>query len=173
MATTNDAPNYQPSIFERALIRVFHFIDPIIPWHKFPGYIGLVSLGIMRTELRAKNLYDGYASGAVQGNATEDAMDDPRFKNARNSDGKFNSLEQPLMGCAGMRFGRSFPRKYTEKPTEEMLYNPSPRLVSERFMARKPGTFFAAASLNLLAAAWIQFQTRELVGHLSWAVSYC
>jgi hypothetical protein len=63
------------------------------------------------------------------------------------------------MGCAGMRFGRNFPRKQCQKPTEDELWNPSPRLVSQAFMARKPEDFKPATTLNLLAAAWIQVDT--------------
>lgn len=55
-----------------------------------------------------------------------------------------------------MRFGRNFNRKYCQKPTEDELWNPSPRLVSQAFMARRPEEFKPATTLNLLAAAWIQ-----------------
>lgn len=69
------------------------------------------------------------------------------------------------MGCAGMRFGRNFPRQDTQKSTDEELWTPNPRLVSERFMTRKPDGFIPATSLNLLAAAWIQFQLHDWVFH--------
>src|SRR5207244_7210096 len=55
-------------------------------------------------DLRAQNLYDTNVTGAAQGNTIEEPLTDERFQTARNSDGKFNSLELPLMGCAGMRF---------------------------------------------------------------------
>lgn len=69
------------------------------------------------------------------------------------------------MGCSGMRLGRNFPRTITHKPTEEELWNPNPRVLSEQFMTRKPGAFIPATTLNLLAAAWIQFQTHDWFAH--------
>ncbi|KAH7397781.1 heme peroxidase [Cadophora sp. MPI-SDFR-AT-0126] len=164
-AKVTESPTFKPSFLERVFIKIFHFINLFIPWHKLPGFIGAFNLDFMRIELRANNLHDGYASGAAQGNSIQEPLTDHRFLNARNSDGKFNSLEMPLMGCAGQRFGRNFSRQYCQKPTEEEIWTPNPRLVSERFMARKPGGFIPATSLNLLAAAWIQFQTHDWFNH--------
>jgi hypothetical protein len=158
-----DAPSFQPSFLDRTLVKAFHFVNRFVPWHKLPGFIGAMNLDALRVELRASNLHDGYASGAAQGNRTAEPMDDNRFLNARNSDGKFNSLELPLMGCSGMRFGRNFARELTQKPTEEELWTPNPRLLSDRFMTRK--SFIPATSLNLLAAAWIQFQVHDWLQH--------
>jgi len=164
MATTKDSSSsYKPSFLERILVGFFHIVNYFIPWHILPGFIGAFNLDALRIELRANNLYDGYSSPAAQGTAAEEPMPEKRFCEARNSDGKFNSLEQPLMGCRGMRFGRNFPRKYTQKPTEEELWTPNPRLVSEKFMARK--NFIPATTLNMLAAAWIQFQIHDWVNH--------
>ncbi len=126
-----------------------------VPWYKLPGLLGALNLGFLRIDLRGFNLHDGYASGAAQGNPDDEPLTDKRFLGARNSDGKFNSLEMPLMGCAGMRLGRNFPRQYCQKPSDEDLWTPNPRLVSDKFMARKNG-YIPATSLNLLAAAWIQ-----------------
>ncbi|KAL2834652.1 hypothetical protein BJY01DRAFT_252976 [Aspergillus pseudoustus] len=160
-----DSHSFQPTFIERVFIKLFHWINSVVPWHKLPGPLGAVNLHFLRIELRAYNLQDGYASGDAQGNAIDHPLEDERFVHARNSDGKFNSLDQPLMGCTGMRFGRNFPRKYTQKPSEEELWTPNPRLVSERFMARKPAGFIPATSLNLLAAAWIQFQVHDWFQH--------
>jgi hypothetical protein len=165
MASKSPTPSYKPSLFERILVVTFHLINKLVPWHKLPRYIGALNLEAFRTELRAYNLYDGYASGEAQGNRTEDPMTDKRFVNARNSDGLYNSIELPKMGCVGMRFGRNFPRVYTPKPSDAELWNPNPRMLSEKFMARKPGGFQPAATLNLLAAAWIQFQTHDWFNH--------
>jgi hypothetical protein len=164
-AVPSTPPSFQPTLFERIFIRVFHFVDLVVPWDKLPGFLGAFNLHFMRTELLANNLHDGYASGAAQGNRLSHPLEDRRFLTARNSDGKFNSLELPLMACSGMRFGRNFPREYTRKPTESELWSPNPRLVSERFMTRKPGGFIPATSLNLLAAAWIQFQVHDWFQH--------
>lgn len=161
------SPNFQSSLFERVLVGTFRFVNKYVPWHKLPRYIGAVNLDALRIELRANNLHDSYVSGAAQGNEMDDPVPEKRFYDARNSDGKYNSIELPLMGCAGMRFGRNFSRTTTPKPTEEELWNPNPRMLSEKFMTRKPGGFIPATSLNLLAAAWIQFQTHDWFNHES------
>lgn len=162
-------PTYKPSLGDRFLVGLFHLINKLVPWHKLPGIIGAINLEAFRVELRQYNLHDGCASGTAQGNTTTDPMTDKRFENARNSDGKFNSKELPLMGCSGMRFGRNFPRQLTPKPTEEELWNPNPRMLSERFMKRRE--FKPATTLNLLAAAWIQFQTHDWFFHEDACVS--
>lgn len=69
------------------------------------------------------------------------------------------------MGCAGMRFGRNIPREKAGKPTEEDLMSPNPRLVSEAFTKRDVEGFKPATTLNLLAAAWIQFQVHDWFFH--------
>lgn len=152
----------QPSLIERAGIASFNFLNRFVPWYKLPGYLGAFNLAFLRISLRNYNLHDGYADPAAQG-SFGDALEDERFRNARNSDGKYNSLELPLMGCAGMRFGRNFPREDCQKPTEEELWTPNPRVISEKFMTRK--SFKPATTLNLLAAAWIQFQTHDWFNH--------
>lgn len=149
-------PNFKPTLFETIFIRIFHVINFFIPWHRLPGLIGAFNLDFMRVELRNYNLHDGYASADAQGKLGELPATEKRYVGTRNSDGKDNSLEMRKMGCAGMRFGRNFPRKQCQKPTEDELWNPSPRLVSQTFMARKPEDFKPATSLNLIAAAWIQ-----------------
>lgn len=154
---TTPTPTFQPSLVERGLVGLFHFVNKFVAWHKLPSLVGAINLDALRIELRQYNLHDGYASAAAQGNTTDNPMTDQRFINSRNSDGKFNSTEMPLMGCSGQRLGRNFARTETPKPTDEELWTPSPRMLSEKFMARKE--FIPATSLNLLAAAWIQFQS--------------
>lgn len=43
--------------------------------------------------------------------------------------------------------------------------SPNPRLVSETFMKRDVEGFKPATTLNLLAAAWIQFQVHDWFFH--------
>ncbi len=165
MDASTATPTFKAGLLDRTLIGFFKFVNKHIAWHKLPSFMGVFNLEALRTELRQNNLHDGYATGTAQGNSTDEPMTDPRFQDARNSDGKFNSLEMPLMGCAGQRFGRNFSRTLTKKPTEADMMNPNPRMLSEIFMTRKPGGFIPATSLNLLAAAWIQFQTHDWFHH--------
>lgn len=80
-------------------------------------------------------------------NGTEDLY-------ARSSDGLFNDLAAPKMGCIGMRFGRNVRREFTAQPADEDIVTPNPRLISEELLKRDK--FKPATILNLLAAAWIR-----------------
>jgi hypothetical protein len=151
------------SISDRALIAFFKVVNKVVAWHKLPRYIGVFNLLAFRLELQAKNLYDVYPDAGYQGTAATCPMKDSRYVTARNSDGVFNSLEEPSMGCAGMRFGRNVPRENTKKPTDEELMTPSPRLVSDVLLKRTG--FKPATIVNLLAAAWIQFQIHDWFFH--------
>lgn len=156
--------SFQPSLMERVAISTFNIINKFIPWYKMPTLVGAMNLAFLRVELRGKNLFDTYPGGEFLGTQKSDPTEQ-RYLDARSSDGADNSLEMPKMGCAMSRFGRNFPRKYCQKPTEEDLWTPNPALVSDRFMARKPEDFVPASTLNLLAAAWIQFQTHDWFNH--------
>lgn len=156
-------PTYEPSLLESILVGAFKIVNKFVPWHKLPSFLGALNLDALRIELRQNNLQDGYASGTFQGTATDNPLIDERFKHFRNSDGKFNSAALPLMGCAGTRFGRNFPRQHSSKPTEAEMMTPNPRMLSDIFMTRKE--FIPATTLNLLAAAWIQFQTHDWFVH--------
>lgn len=138
-------------------------MNALIPWHKLPTFLGVANLLAYRVELEAKNLYDVYPNASYQGTQATCPMKDSRYVTARNSDGWFNDLKQPMMGCVGMRFGRNVSRDHTTKPTDEELLTPSPRLVSEKLLARTE--FKPATIVNLLAAAWIQFQVHDWVFH--------
>jgi hypothetical protein len=155
----------QPSLVDRAIVALFKGVNKLVPWHRLPSWLGVFNLLALRIELRAKNLYDVYPSAESQGTKAADPMPNAQCLIARNSDGKFNSLEQPLIGCADMRFGRNVPRQFTVAPTEEELMTPNPRIISERLLARQSGKFKPATIVNLLAAAWIQFQVHDWASH--------
>ncbi|MEY2483636.1 MAG: hypothetical protein QOK24_2164 [Verrucomicrobiota bacterium] len=67
------------------------------------------------------------------------------------------------MGATDQRFGRNVPREHTFPEAEPGLLEPSPREISRRVMARD--AFIPARTLNLLAGAWIQFQTHDWFSH--------
>ena len=62
----------------------------------------------------------------------------------------------------GARFGRNVPLE-SVFPDEPKLLHPNPRVISQKLLARKE--FIPAESLNLIAAAWIQFQTHDWFNH--------
>src|SRR3712207_7700942 len=67
------------------------------------------------------------------------------------------------MGMAGTRFGRNVPLPETFGEAEPALMSPSPRLVAKRLLAREE--FVPASTLNLLAAAWLQFMVHDWFSH--------
>ena len=84
-------------------------------------------------------------------------------ESARTLSGCQNNLDDPLMGAVGSRFGRNVPltRTYREEPAQ--LLEPNPRLISRRLLTRDQ--FQPATTLNVLAAAWIQFEVHDWVSH--------
>jgi hypothetical protein len=155
----------KPAFFDRILIWIFKLVNKVIAWHRLPSFIGVINLLAFRDELRAYNLYDTYPAESYQGTEKTDPLADKRWLKARNSDGKFNDLKEPRMGCQGMRLGRNVPRSHTKPPNHDELLNPNPRLISDRLLARQPGQFKPATIVNLLAAAWIQFQIHDWFQH--------
>jgi hypothetical protein len=159
---------YTPSLSQRAVIFVYKGINKLIPWHKLPTYIGVLNLSAYRYELRQKNLHDVYPSPVDQGTTGHPTITDEQYLHTRQSDGLFNDLAAPKMGCVGMRFGRNVAREHTTRPSQEELMTPNPRLISEELLKRDK--FKPATSLNLLAAAWIQLVcTYSLVSMFSMA----
>ncbi|HEX2675890.1 MAG TPA: peroxidase family protein, partial [Polyangiales bacterium] len=61
------------------------------------------------------------------------------------------------------RFGRNVPNEFTWPDPEPLIMSPNPRVVSRELLTRD--AFVPATSLNMLAAAWIQFMTRDWFSH--------
>lgn len=136
--------------------------DHSVGWDKLPPALGMVALVGIRNKLRAENLYDtNTAAPSVP--APPPAAEGTRHLTARTPDGTFNDLSSPAMGAAGARFGRNFPIAYSHPEPEPAILTPSPRTVSRELMTRH--TFAPAATLNVLAAAWLQFMIRDWFSH--------
>jgi Animal haem peroxidase len=127
-------------------------------WAKLPWPLGLVTILVYRNRLRRENLYDTETADT----RNRPVPNDERHLTARTTDGTYNDLASPRMGSAGTRFGRNVPIDRTH-PDHERLMRPNPRTVSRELLTRE--TFLPATSLNLLAAAWIQFMLRDWVSH--------
>ena len=67
------------------------------------------------------------------------------------------------MGQLGSRFGRNVPLGHAFPEPEDALLEPNPRTVSLELMTRDE--FKPATTLNLLAAAWIQFEVHDWFSH--------
>ncbi len=140
------------------LSSVFRVVNVFIPWHRLPISWGIANIVALQHDLRRRNLFSTERSPLV-------APDHGGFdvRGCRTPDGSYNDLGDPAMGMRGMRFGRNVPLKYTYGEKEPQLFTPNPRLISTKLLARKD--FIPVTSLNLLAAAWLQFMTHDWFSH--------
>jgi hypothetical protein len=159
-----DAPRGQvEGIFWTALRGVFGVVNRFIPWYKLPSLLGVLNLGVYREVLRRENQYDTYVPSEAGGPTTVVPPFDPRLLHTRFSEGYYNDLQKPEMGSVGRRFLRNVPLDHSFPERAPDLLKPSPREISNRLLKREQ--FVPATRLNLLAAAWIQFQIHDWVGH--------
>src|SRR5215217_7815259 len=144
----------------KALNAVFTRVNRKRYWYELPTTsLRALNLLSLRLDLRDKNLFDA----GTKINEGPEQEPPPEAKAARRPDGKWNDLRDPEMGSAGTEFGRNIkPDKYKpEKPPK--LYDPNPREVSLQLMTRD--YFKPAETLNVLAAAWIQFENHNWFFH--------
>jgi hypothetical protein len=135
-------------------------INRIRPWHKWPGGIGLAILYGIRDRLRRLNLRDTETLPSQDHAPAGDCK--PEYLVSRTLDGTYNDLSNPTMGAVRTRFGRNVPTDKTF-PNEATLMTPNPRTISRELLTRDH--FQPAQTLNLLAAAWIQFQVHDWFSH--------
>jgi len=145
-------------LLDRILGWLARMTEPIRVWHRWPFLIAVPLLLGHRVNLRHNNLTDTETAPPRR-----EPPEGEDLVGARRVDGSFNDLGQPWMGSAGTRFGRNVPlaSSFGEQPPQ--LYDPSPRLISNKLLARKE--FVPVPHLNLLAAAWIQFMVHDWLSH--------
>src|SRR5919202_6644281 len=149
------------SLFSWLYTLVTEALDQRVGWHRLPVPLGLLTLVGLRMRLRARNLYDRSPATLTE---QPPAPEGERYLTVRTADGKFNDLENPTMGSAETRFGRNIPLEHTYPENDwSILNNPNPRMVSRELLTRD--TFKPATTLNLLAAAWLQFMVRDWFSH--------
>lgn len=138
----------------------FLVINRYIAWHRLPLRLSLLNLDAFRYVLREKNLI---ATDPIE--APPVARPTPPLpiaegeRQMRTYDGTFNDLSSPQMGAVGSTFGRNLPPVYAP----DLFDTPNPVVVAQQLLHRD--TFIPARSLNILAAAWIQFQVHDWVNH--------
>ncbi len=149
------------------VIRFFRRLNRHLQWYELPRWLsvlrtplGLANLWVMRNVLRTENLHDT-SMLPTSGQAPLPPAG-PDVMRWRTADGSFNDLRDPWMGRAGTRFGRNVPLGYAY-PDPTTLLDPNPRLVSRRLLKRQD--FIPAPWLNVLVAAWIQFQIHDWFSH--------
>jgi Animal haem peroxidase len=146
------------SVVERVLKMLAPFAekaDRSVGWDRLPPRLGIAALLGLRYRLRDRNLYDTRRPGPRRLPGTVAVG----RAGVRTLDGTSNDPDDPQMGARLTPFGRNAP------PEEERdgLYTPHPLEVSERLLTRQE--FFPAETLNLLAAAWIQFEVHDWFAH--------
>lgn len=132
------------------------------PWHRLPTPLALLKLLRFRNRLRENNLVDTSHIPDAKKLPSPTPSQDNRHLTARTDDGSFNDLEHPQMGMAGTRFGRNVPLS-DGFPDGQSIMAPNPRTVSRQLMTRDD--FIPATILNVLAAAWIQFENHDWFSH--------
>ena len=152
----------------RANIALWRRVNQKREWHKLPGPLQLLNLQAFRDELRDVNLYDQRqmmenGEGPGRRMTTVQAAIGAEPPPYRTYDGRGNDPEFPEMGRAGASFGRNHPLGATVPETMPRLMTPNPRRVSLDLLGRD--TFKPATTLNVLAAAWIQFQNHDWFSH--------
>jgi hypothetical protein len=139
---------------------VFKVVNRYLPWYRLPVRLGLLNVEALRYVLRARNLLDSEVREAPpQARPVPPAPPGEDVQVERTFDGTSNDLSAPEMGSVGSAFGRNL--RPDLRP--DLFDEPSPILVSQQLLHRD--TFMPARSLNLLAAAWIQFQVHDWVDH--------
>jgi hypothetical protein len=160
----------------------FRILNVFIPWHRLGPQLGSLNLLGFRYVLRRQNLIDTEERDAPPTVMPVPATIPEALRAERSDDGSFNDLSVPRMGAEpdppfgtppapgqspipGARFGRNAPFDAVRAALHRVatVPQPNPADVSEALLARQ--VFLPAKSLNLLAAAWIQFQVHDWVNH--------
>lgn len=159
--TTPRPPPRRLSPVTRVLVAAAEAIDRGIGWFRLPTPAGLAVLVGLRSRLRADNLFD--TGSHPDGPLSPDESPVGANPRARTIDGTYNSLTDPRAGSVGCRFGRNVALEHTYPEDSDRILEPNPRRISRELLTR--GQFQPATTLNLLAAAWIQFEVHDWVSH--------
>lgn len=149
------------SLFARLVMGAAEALDRRFGWDRLPLPLGVFTLIGLRMRLRQDNLHDtSQLAAPAQASPVAPSQ---RYLSVRMPDGTYNDLRAPATGSAGTRFGRNIPLAYAYPEPEPDILIPNPRTVSRELLTRH--TFIPATSLNLLAAAWLQFMVRDWFSH--------
>lgn len=144
----------------RVMAWCYRALNRMVPWHRLPKLLGLGNLLAIQHDLRRWNLHD--TSRFVEDTAKRCPFHATDLS-ARRADGSHNDLQHPSMGQAGTPFGRNCPLNVIPISQGPGIENPTPKTVSRVLLTRTQ--FIPATSVNLLLAAWIQFQLHEWFNH--------
>ncbi|EFL18832.1 peroxidase family protein, partial [Streptomyces sp. C] len=151
-------PYGPPGLLERLESAAFARVNQTREWYELPAPLGLLNLAVIREDLRRHNLHDTFGAGGER-----DRRPTKHLAPYRSYDGSGYDPYDEDMGRVGTRLDRNTPLHMAYPDEDEALMTPSPREVSRQLLARRG--FVPAPSLNLLAAAWIQFQNHGWANH--------
>jgi len=128
-------------------------------WYRvgLPG--GLLTLMGLRMRLRRHNLFD--TTGVDVGWGPEKPAPDRAL--VRSRDGVGTDPYHVQMGSVDTRFGHNVPLERLDPTDPLRVLTPNPKTVSDELLAR--GEFIPATGLNLLFAAWVQFEVHDWMHH--------
>lgn len=152
-------PPLRNRVFGGAARASFRAINGSRAWHRLPLMASLLNLDALRFDLRQRNLIDTGAREAPPKARPVPPDLAPEERIRRTYDGRHNDLSDPEMGAVGASFGRNMA---PVDPAADWM-EPNPVTVSDQLMKREH--FIPATTLNVLAAAWIQFQVHDWVAH--------
>src|SRR5436190_592589 len=159
-ASRHRSDRVKRSLAGRALGTVFNRVNKKRQWHELPTTaLKTLNLLSLRLDLRDMNLFD--TSMPIRKHGLEEPPEEVRT--ARRPDGKWNDLNDPDMGSTGTAFTRNIDPKRIKPEKAPRLHDPSARKVSLDLMTRHE--FQPATTLNVLAAAWIQFENHNWFFH--------
>lgn len=139
------------AVVAQRLDRAFH-------WDRLPYPLALLTLLGLRHSLREQNLYDPDAPGRLR-EAQRDREAGARTGRrslTRAIDGAGTHPRHSGMGAVGMRFSRNLPLAKVQE-------GPDAAAVAGALLTRTE--FVPAKSLNMLAAAWLQFEVHDWFAH--------
>src|SRR4051795_733127 len=143
-----DPPRREPSdILAGMVAPIADQLDRTVGWDRLPTKLGILTLLGLRHRLRRRKLYDTRRSN---GSSAE-------VRSVRALDGRNTDPDDSEMGAVGTPFGRNVPPVFEQSP------GPVPEDVSKLLLKRTE--FFPAETLNLLAAAWVQFEVHDWFAH--------
>jgi hypothetical protein len=134
-------------------------VDRAWGWDRLRVFPALLTLLGLRMRLRRENLFD--TTGVTVGWGPERPV--PSRRLTRSIDGAETDPHHPGMGAAGSRFGHNFPPDQLDSTDRSRVMTPNPRTVSNELLARR--AFVPATGLNMLFAAWIQFEVHDWMHH--------
>ena len=133
-------------------------------WYRRRVFLGILTLAHMRECLNKNNLKSTYAESDLVGFQPINQKPPDGVTHFRTANGTWNNLADPKEGAAGTRFHRNVTNTAIRPETGVKLMTPNPREISRRLLTRGH-TMKKIPFLNLLAAAWIQFQNHDWISH--------